>query len=146
MNEDTKPAVTEWFPGHIKPVRVGVYQLESGSRNEIGYQLWDGKGWGFWCRSPAEAERDAGQYAADDFQNDRWRGLASDPAKVQAKPMRDKAARVRDLVNAGPLPGMSEAFDAYIGTTAWAHPAWKDEAALWAAAWRAAVARTTTEI
>lgn len=51
-----------------------------------------------------------------------------------------KVDRVHALVNAGPLPGMSEAFDAYMGAAAWTDPAYAPDASTWAAAWKAALA------
>lgn len=54
--------------------------------------------------------------------------------------MKDKSERVRNLVNAGPLPGMSEAFDAHMGADCWTDPAYAPDASMWAAAWKAATA------
>ncbi len=51
-----------------------------------------------------------------------------------------KASRVHQLVNAGDYPGMSEAFDAHMGAACWVDPAYRPDAATWAAAWKAAVA------
>lgn len=52
-----------------------------------------------------------------------------------------RRAKVHALVNAGPWPGMSEAFDAHVGAPAWTDPDWRRDASLWAAAWRTASAR-----
>lgn len=51
----------------------------------------------------------------------------------------DKADRVRAIVDAGPFPGMSEAFDAHMGAACWTDPDYAQDAAMWAAAWKAAV-------
>ena len=40
-------------------------------------------------------------------------------AAPQAVPQPTKADRVHAVVNAGPLPGMSEAFDAHMGAACW---------------------------
>lgn len=48
-----------------------------------------------------------------------------------------KADRVHALVNDGPWPGMSEAFDAHMGAACWTDPAYRQDAATWAAAWKA---------
>lgn len=56
--------------------------------------------------------------------------------------MKNKNEKVHALVNAGPYPGMSEAFDAHIGAPSWTDPAYSSDASLWAAAWKAA---TTAE-
>ena len=75
--------LTPWFPGHIKPKRVGVYQQLSAIEKRLGYQRWDGKKWSPWF-SKAE---DAACYgrecapAAEEYQNDPWRGLAERPSK-----------------------------------------------------------------
>ena len=53
--------------------------------------------------------------------------------------MKDKSERVHKLVNAGPWPGMSEAFDAHMGAECWVDPAYAPDAATWAAAWKAAL-------
>ena len=51
-----------------------------------------------------------------------------------------KAERVHALVNDGPFPGMSEAFDAHMGAACWVDHAYRQDAATWAAAWKAALA------
>jgi len=68
---------TAWFPGQIKPVRVGVYQQKNGFF-EIGYQRWDGLSWFYWFETPEMAAR-SDCLASSMFQNDPWRGLASKP-------------------------------------------------------------------
>ena len=50
-----------------------------------------------------------------------------------------RADRVHELVNAGDLPGMSEAFDARMGAACWTDRAYAQDASLWAAAWKAAL-------
>jgi len=55
----------------------------------------------------------------------------------------EKSARVHALVNDGDYPGMSEAFDAHMGAACWVDPAYRQDAATWAAAWKCAL-RTTT--
>jgi hypothetical protein len=39
--------MTNWFPTHIKPVRVGVYitQFWNGVFWEYGFSYWNGKKW-----------------------------------------------------------------------------------------------------
>lgn len=49
-----------------------------------------------------------------------------------------KADRVHELANAGPFPGMSEAFDAHMGAACWTDPTYAPDASMWAAAWKAA--------
>lgn len=64
--------LTPWFPGDVKPVRVGLYQREwdlAANLNDPDY--WDGKQWRYNGPGGWRAGR----------QDRRWRGLASDPAK-----------------------------------------------------------------
>lgn len=69
--------LTPWYPGHIKPVRKGVYQLWSGTRDKIGYQYWDGAFWRSWYSTPETAFSARNSLAAGAmFQNDEWRGIA----------------------------------------------------------------------
>lgn len=70
--------LTEWFPGHIKPVRPGVYQQLSAVDKTLGYQRWDGANWSSWY-STVEGAAKATDVAAHPFQNDQWRGLAEKP-------------------------------------------------------------------
>lgn len=50
-----------------------------------------------------------------------------------------RSARVHALVNDGPWPEMSESFDAHMGAACWTDPAYRQDAATWAAAWKAAL-------
>ena len=59
------------------------------------------------------------------------------PAPLPAPPA-TKADRVHAIVNAGPFPGMSEAFDLHMGAACWTDPAYAPDASTWAAAWKAA--------
>jgi hypothetical protein len=36
---------TPWFPGTIKPVYVGVYQVAYWSKTDFSYALWNGFEW-----------------------------------------------------------------------------------------------------
>ena len=65
---------TPWFPGHIKPVRRGVYQQMCGMGKDVGYQLWDGRRWHSWHYT-AEAAANEKYVSLSDLQNDKWRGL-----------------------------------------------------------------------
>jgi hypothetical protein len=88
MNEDTTPAVTDWIPGHIKPVRVGVYERQT---NVGRWSYWSGE---FWATadnvSPSGAMNPGWIGIPSGVQDAPWRGLASDPAKpaAPAKPKR----------------------------------------------------------
>jgi len=70
--------VTPWFPGKVKPVRVGVYETAPRGVTRY-YQFWDGFRWGWAGHSPKEAEQD--RRLPSYHQKDKWRGLSSDPSK-----------------------------------------------------------------
>jgi hypothetical protein len=67
------------------------------------------------------------------------RSALAQPAAPDAQPQ-TKVQRVHALVNGGPFPGMSEAFDAHMGAACWADPGYAPDASTWAAAWKAAQA------
>lgn len=64
--------LTDWFPGDVKPVRVGVYQT-----NSHRFQYWNGQWWGFFMPNPEAALKFRSSKSAS--QARRWRGLASPP-------------------------------------------------------------------
>jgi hypothetical protein len=68
--------LTPWFPGHIKPLRVGVYERQRAAFWTI-FSYWDGKRWGFNHDTAADALRDRKFHSYS--QGMPWRGLASDP-------------------------------------------------------------------
>jgi hypothetical protein len=68
---------TEWYPGHIKPFRKGVYQQRCGQGREIGYQKWDGTRWSDWYPTIEGAEKSK-NFAISCNQNDPWRGLTKE--------------------------------------------------------------------
>lgn len=70
---------TPWFPGDVKPARVGVYQtrIRRGNRYHDVFQCWDGKVWGAYDTSAARAACLSGFRSI--YQNLQWRGLARDP-------------------------------------------------------------------
>lgn len=77
----------------------------------------------------------------DHYAAEQLRVVKLDPPQAKAGSAtrsKQKAAAVHALVNAGPFPGMSEAFNAHMGAECWTDPAYAPDAAMWAAAWRAA--------
>lgn len=69
--------LTPWYPPHIKPVRVGVYETRVIFMSEgENYQYWDGTQWGYCAHRP--------EYCTNfpsELQNRCWRGLAHPPEK-----------------------------------------------------------------
>lgn len=68
-------AVTPWFPGDVKPVRVGVYER---ALCATPWSCWDGVHWMLPGRTPDEAMKHYDRPSAS--QEKPWRGLAADPA------------------------------------------------------------------
>ena len=64
--------LTPWFPGTVKPVRVGVYERKyrNGWR---AYCSWTGKAWS----SPSSAPKEAAmiKFSRSANQNVSWRGV-----------------------------------------------------------------------
>lgn len=78
MNHET----TDWFPGEVKPVHVGVYETKPDDGTT--FQHWDGKQWGLCAITPNCALNGIGIASA--YQASKWRGLVeSVGAKEQDK-------------------------------------------------------------
>jgi putative component of toxin-antitoxin plasmid stabilization module len=67
--------VTQWFPGDVKPVHVGVYERDYG----YGLRFWyfDGSFWRFGGTTTVQACRAGHRIATE--QSYPWRGLADKP-------------------------------------------------------------------
>jgi ribA/ribD-fused uncharacterized protein len=65
--------------------------------------------------------------------------------KARLRRGEERQERVHALVNAGPTPGMSEAFDRHMGAACWTDPAYRGDASTWAAAWKAALREITSD-
>jgi hypothetical protein len=74
----SKLKLTPWFPGHVKPVRVGVYERlydeESGGPQALRCNF-DGLRWSVHLECSGDKSHVSG------YQNLRWRGLASKDGK-----------------------------------------------------------------
>jgi hypothetical protein len=68
--------LTDWYKGHQKPARIGVYERENSGSS---YSHWNGKRWGNLSNDPDDAI--AWKKSPSFFQSLRWRGLAADPQK-----------------------------------------------------------------
>lgn len=75
----SKRDLTPWFSGKVEPARVGVYERQLEEFNRFSY--WDGNSWGCADWTPKAARSSAKAFGASAWQNAKWRGLASDPAK-----------------------------------------------------------------
>lgn len=70
-----KNKVTEWFPPHVQPVRIGWYQRDYLEKHHTEVaDWWDGKAW-FYGRS------DGSKSAYPVSMLRRWRGLNSENGK-----------------------------------------------------------------
>ena len=68
---------TPWFPGHIKPVRDGVYQRLANDGETIYHSLWRAGVWYAMDKSCDGAASNVGLVSI--FQDDRkWRGILKD--------------------------------------------------------------------
>ena len=69
---------TPWFPGDVKPVRVGVYQRGGGVRP---FSYWNGLYWCCSAMSPKNAEDMGRRKLQSIFQAIKWRGLTEPTEK-----------------------------------------------------------------
>ena len=78
---------TEVFPPHIKPVRVGVYEVALTKRSfndraaqgwDLWFAYWDGNSWGYMASNPHMAARPANACSLGG-QHKWWRGLEQHP-------------------------------------------------------------------
>ena len=70
---------TPWFPGDVKPVRVGVYERRGQSRNRL-FSNWNGVAWGILAVCPFTAAR-LGERIRSNYQRLKWRGLTEPTEK-----------------------------------------------------------------
>lgn len=68
-----KPKLTQWFPGHVKPVHKGVYMTQFSDK--CPYSKWDGSRW---MDSESTIEK-ADKAILIGYANKSWRGLAEKP-------------------------------------------------------------------
>jgi len=71
--------LTDWIPGNVKPVRVGVYERlydKDSIASRTFYNHWNGKFWGVYGETPKDALYRCLESPA---QNLPWRGLAEKP-------------------------------------------------------------------
>lgn len=69
--------LTPWYPGHVKPVRVGVYERKYPDIYHAAvYSKWHGKNWGCGVYNIDQANREQSISA---HQSLLWRGIAKEP-------------------------------------------------------------------
>lgn len=85
-------AVTDWFPGHIKPARIGAYEGEFLGDGEWqsgdGDFCWTGASWRYRYNKGGSVGVWIDLRLVIKQGRLRWRGLASDPT-APAKPKRE---------------------------------------------------------
>jgi hypothetical protein len=64
---------TDWFPGNIKPVRIGVYEKQIYNERSV-FSYWDGAYWFVYSYSVLAALQHRGCKSV--FQNSKWRGIS----------------------------------------------------------------------
>ncbi|RYF48185.1 MAG: hypothetical protein EOO27_35940 [Comamonadaceae bacterium] len=79
--------VTRWISSKVKPVRVGMYQVQFLDRVGLFYSRWDGKRWFVSKYTAFLADQAAIEIASIQFM--RWRGRKLPPRRLR-KLMRGK--------------------------------------------------------
>lgn len=74
----TRLSLTPWFPASVKPIRNGVYQVETISMYGRCYAMWNGRSW-LECKRSIKGA--AGGYFESWWQSRKWRGLAKSRRK-----------------------------------------------------------------
>ena len=69
--------LTPWYPGHVKPVRVGVYERDYGDDDQTPSYCYFDKVWSSYGGSVEEAESYKDYVSSE--QCYPWRGIAKEP-------------------------------------------------------------------
>ncbi len=75
---------TAWFNLNVKPIRVGVYQLQNEHTTVPHYSCWNGLFWCFTCDNPTDALGYSNRQSPS-FKDNKynpyvaWRGLDKQP-------------------------------------------------------------------
>jgi len=71
--------MTKWFLEHIKPERVGVYEVQWWCFDcwEYGFSYWDGKEWTNSCETPKSAFLHK-KWVNGATQEKKWRGFTEE--------------------------------------------------------------------
>ena len=108
-SDDCTYKMTEWFSKKVDPVREGIYEIDTGKKNEWPNTfpttaLWTGTRWiGVWADDTPETEA---------VKIKQWRGIAYDPDANQEAVMdiRDIMDRVKNLKEFKVVRNVSEEF------------------------------------
>ena len=75
--EDRTSAVTPWFQGGYKPMRIGVYQRQYfyGKTPSVQYCYWDGENWAMGEFTVEQAMRHKEAFMLAPRQQLPWRGV-----------------------------------------------------------------------
>ena len=65
--------LTQWFPGDVKPVHIGVYERRLKFKTYVYYSRWNGERWQWLHWTVEDAAASAG--APSVYQNLPWRGV-----------------------------------------------------------------------
>ena len=71
-----KQKLTPWYPGEIKPIRIGVYERQYPARSWTSYCYWDGRIFSQGWKAPEPAKEYRNLPSASSYQNLPWRGVA----------------------------------------------------------------------
>lgn len=75
--------MTPWFPASVKPVRAGVYEVETPNLRANKYAYFDKKGWRLCAshRGSAESEKEwptYGNSSSMTLPKSKWRGFTEE--------------------------------------------------------------------
>lgn len=77
MATTPRAAKTAWFPPHIKPVRVGVYETRGGFAGPwVKFQRWTGRYWCCYAPNAHAASKERLQSGLRMYP--QWRGLTKE--------------------------------------------------------------------
>lgn len=78
MSQNAPMTLTDPFPAHVQPVRVGVYPVHSPLLCDDFYSFWDGSGWGRFVGQIPRAAALQGTRETPAIQRGMtWRGLTA---------------------------------------------------------------------
>ena len=70
--------MTPWFPADVKPVRVGLYEIQTTTAWRPYYAYWSGKQWGLIAAHPTSARWKTIAFTDGAYQEKIWRGFTKE--------------------------------------------------------------------